>query len=151
MNPIDWSAKARHKDVFFALIPVLLALAAVPAPATVFRMLTGDYTTINPDWSAYENGYTFGTVEDGTPSAPLISTQHLAGSASIQIQVPTDTSGNKQRFEYVIAHASDSDGLHFDNARYCGFAFKVGSTTGFSSSDLFWQAWQGYPWACPPA
>ena len=133
-----------------ALIPVFLALAELPAPATVFRMLTGDYTTINPDWSAYENGYTFNTVEDGTPSSPMISTQHFTGNYSIQIQVPTDNTGNKERFEYVIAHASDSDGLHFDNARYCGFAFKVGSSSAFTSSDLFWQAWQGSPWG-PPA
>jgi hypothetical protein len=134
----------------FAVILVFLALAAAQVQATVFRMLTGDYTSINPDWSAYENGCTYDTVEDGTPSAPLISTQHLTGSYSIQIQVPTDTSGNKERFEYVIAHASDPDGLHFDNARYCGFAFKLGSTAGFTSSDLFWQAWQGSPWG-PPA
>jgi Concanavalin A-like lectin/glucanases superfamily/Polysaccharide lyase/Bacterial Ig domain len=133
-----------------ALIPLFLVLAQVQGAATVFRMLTGDYTTINADWSAYENGYTFNTVQDGTPSAPVISTQHFAGSYSIQVQVPTDTSGGKERFEYVIAHASDSDGLHFDNARYCGFAFKVGSSAGFTSSDLFWQAWQGYPWG-PPA
>jgi hypothetical protein len=134
----------------FALIPVFLALAGLSAPATLFRMLTGDYTTINPDWSAHENGYTFNPVEDGTPSAPVLSTQHFAGSYSIQVQVPTDTSGNKERFEYVIAHASDPDGLHFDNARYCGFAFKLGSSTAFTSSDLFWQAWQGSPWG-PPA
>ena len=129
----------------FALLSLCLAFAKVPVSATVFRMLTGDYTTINPDWAAYENGYTFNTVEDGTPSAPVISTQHFAGSYSIQIQVPTDTSGSKERFEYVIAHGSDSDGLHFDNARYCGFAFKVGSSAAFTSSDLFWQAWQGSP------
>jgi len=67
-------------------------------PATVFRMLTGDYTTINPDWSAYENGNTFATVESGSPFQPLISTQHFAGNRSIQIQVPTDNTGRKERF-----------------------------------------------------
>ena len=105
---------------------------------------------INPDFSAYENGWSFDTVEDGSPSARLISTQHFLGNYSIQIQVSVDASGNKERFEYVIAHASDPDGLRFDNARYCGFAFKVGSAAAFTSSDLFCQAWQGSPWG-PPA
>ena len=51
-----------------ALILILaFGLLLVPrTPATVFRMLTGDYTTINPDWSAYENGSTFATVESGS-------------------------------------------------------------------------------------
>ncbi len=114
-------------------------------------MMTGDYTTINANWSAYENGWTFATVESGSPFAPLISTQHYAGNYSMQIQVPTDNSGNKERFEYVIMPAADTNGLHFDNARYCGFAFKLGApAAAFNSSDLFWQAWQGSPWG-PPA
>jgi hypothetical protein len=121
------------------------------ATAVVFRMMTGDYTTINGNWSAYENGCTFATVESGSPFAPLISTQHYAGNHSIQIQVPSDNTTNKERFEYVIIPASDTNGLHFDNARYCGFAFKLGSpAAAFGSSDLFWQAWQGSPWG-PPA
>ncbi|MDB6017187.1 MAG: hypothetical protein JWR19_1676 [Pedosphaera sp.] len=129
----------------------MILCATIRARAAVYRMLTGDYTTINPDWSAYENGRSFDTVESGSPLQPLISTQHFAGSNSIQIQVPTDTCGSKERFEYTIAHASDPDGLHFDNARYCGFAFKLGSpSAAFNSSDLFWQAWQGSPWG-PPA
>jgi hypothetical protein len=114
-------------------------------------MLTGDYTTLNPDWSAYENGNTFTTVESGTPSQPLISTQHYAGNYSIQIQVPTDNTGNKERFEYTLLPAADSNGLHFDTARYSGFAFRVASpTSSFQSSALIWQAWQGSPWG-PPA
>jgi hypothetical protein len=130
---------------------ITLLFSHVTARATVYRMLTGDFTTINPDWSAYENGFSFDTVESGTPFQPLVSTQHFKGNASLQIQVPTDTSGNKERFEYVIAHATAQDGLHFDNARYCGFAFKLGSpAAAFTSSDLFWQAWQGSPWG-PPA
>ena len=130
---------------------VLLAFLAHPAQATVYRLLTGDYTTINADWSAYENGQTFTTVESGTPSAPVISTQHYAGNASLTIQVPTDNTGNKERFEYTLAHASDPDGLHFDNARYSGFAFRLASpAASFGSSMLFWQAWQGSPWG-PPA
>ncbi len=134
-----------------ALVPAFVVLAAERAPATVFRMLTGDYTIINPDRSAYENGWSFDTVESGTPLQPLIATQHFAGNGSIQIQVPTDASGTKERFEYVVAHATGPDGLHFDNARYCGFAFRLGSpAAAFSSSDLFWQAWQGSPWG-PPA
>src|ERR1022692_4107609 len=88
-----------------------LALPAVEsASATVFRMLTGDFTTINPDWTAYENGRTFATVESGSPFSPLISTQHFAGNKSIQIQLPTDNSGSKERFEYRIAAAADPDG-----------------------------------------
>src|SRR5262249_38541043 len=126
---------------FRAFIVVLVLLATGRAPATVYRMMTGDYTTINPDWSAYENGNSFDTVESGAPSQPLISTEHYAGTSSIQIQVPTDNTGNKERFEYVIAHATDTNGLHFDNARYCGFAFKLSSpAAAFNSSDLFWQA-----------
>jgi len=135
----------------FVLTLIMAFLAVGQARATVFKMLTGDYTTINPDWSAYENGNTFATVESGTPFQPLISTQHFAGSHSIQIQVPMDNSGNKERFEYVISHATDADGLHFDNARYCGFAFRLASpAAAFNSSDLFWQGWQGSPWG-PPA
>ena len=133
------------------LTVVFAASVALRSSATVFRMLSGDYTTINPDWSAYENGWSFDTVESGNPSQPLISTQHFAGNNSIQIQVPSDASGNKERFEYVICHATDSNGLHFDNARHCGFAFRLGSpVAAFNSSDLFWQAWQGSPWG-PPA
>jgi hypothetical protein len=76
----------------------------------------------------------------------LILTQHYAGNNSIQIQVPTDNTGNKERFEYQILAAADPDGLHFDNARYSGFAFKLGAlAAAFQSSDLFWQAWQGSP------
>ena len=59
----------------------------------------------------------------GSPFQPLISTQHCAGNNSIQIQVPTDNTGNKERFEYQILAAADPGGLHFDNARYSGFAF----------------------------
>jgi hypothetical protein len=130
---------------------VILAALPFAASATVFRMLSGDFTAINADWSASENGRTFTTVESGSPSAPLISTERYAGTSSIQVQVPTDNTGNKQRFEYTIAHASDPDGLHFDNARYSGFAFKLGTpAAGFGSSTLFWQAWQGSPWG-PPA
>lgn len=137
--------------MLFILTFACAALFASRARATVFRMLTGDYTVINADWSAYENGNTFDTVESGSPLQPVISTQHYAGTGSIQIQVPTDTSGNKERFEYTIAHATDADGLHFDNSRYCGFAFKLGTNAAaFNSSDLFWQAWQGFPWG-PPA
>jgi hypothetical protein len=132
-------------------LTAVIILFAGSATASVFRMVTGDYTTINPDWSACENGWAFDTVESGSPSQPLVSTQHYAGNFSIQIQVPTDTAGNKERFEYVIAHATDPDGLHFDNSRYCGFAFKLGSPgSAFLGSDLFWQAWQGSPWG-PPA
>jgi len=139
----------RHSSLILILISI--SLVTVRAPATVYRMLTGDYTAINPDWTAYENGWSFDTASNGSPSAPMISAQHFAGNNSIQIQVPTDNTGNKQRFEYVISQPADADGLHFDNARYCGFAFKLGSpAAAFNSSDLFWQAWQGSPWG-PPA
>jgi len=55
----------KMRAVGLTLVFALLAIER--APATVFRMLTGDYTTINPDWSAYENGNTFDTVESGSP------------------------------------------------------------------------------------
>ena len=130
---------------------LLVILAGTNASATVYRMMTGDYTTINNDWSANEGGYTFDPVEDGSPATPVISAEHFAGKYSIGIQVPTDNSGNKERFEYKIAKAADADGLHFDNARYCGFAFKLAApTASFGSSTLIWQAWQGSPWG-PPA
>ena len=139
------------KTPLVILFFVLAILFVQRTPATVFRMLTGDYTTINADWSAYENGSTFATVESGSPFQPLISTQHFAGNNSIQIQVPTDNTGSKERFEYQTLAAADPDGLHFDNARYSGFVFKLGSpAAAFQSSDLFWQAWQGSPWG-PPA
>ncbi len=147
---MKWRPCQCGQVVHVALLAAVL-FGTERAPATVFRLLTGDYTFINGDWSAYENGRTFETVQSGAPSPPLLSTQHYAGQSSIQIQVPTDNSGAKERFEYVIAMASDADGLHFDNARYCGFAFRLGSpAAAFTSSDLFWQAWQGSPWG-PPA
>ncbi|TAK96410.1 MAG: hypothetical protein EPO07_14595, partial [Verrucomicrobia bacterium] len=136
----------------FALLVAFALFAASESSATVYRILTGDNTAINPDWSASENSRTFQTVISGSPSKPWISsTQHFSGAYSIGIQVPTDNSGEKERFEYTIAHASDPDGLHFDNARYSGFAFKLASpASSFGSSMLFWQAWQGSPWG-PPA
>jgi hypothetical protein len=121
-----------------------------PTPNTLFRIMTGDNTTINPDWTATENGYHFDIAENGTPSAPTISPIHLYGNYSIKIQVPTDLSGNAERFEYKIAKATDSDGLHFDNYRYCGFAFMLDSASApFLNSTIFWQAWQGNPWGPP--
>ena len=54
------------KTPLVILFFVLAILFVQRTPATVFRMLTGDYTTINADWSAYENGSTFATVESGS-------------------------------------------------------------------------------------
>jgi hypothetical protein len=131
---------------------LLVVASLVQSPATVYRVLSGDNTAINADWSASEGPWTFDTVISGSPAMPWISsTQHYSGSYSLGIQVPTDNTGNKERFEYVIAHAAEPDGLHFDNARYSGFAFKLASpAAAFGSSTLLWQAWQGSPWG-PPA
>ena len=129
---------------------LLAAVVVTRAPAGVYRELTGDFTTINSNRSASESGYTFDPVQNGSPPAPWISTEHFAGNNSIGIQVPTDHSGNTQRFEYKILKAADADGLHFDNARFSGFAFKLGSApASFTSSTIFWQAWQGSPWGPP--
>lgn len=117
----------------------------------VLRLITAEATTINPDATASEAGRTYSVVKDGMPDPPWISSAHLAGAHALAFHVPTDASGHKQRIEYKIAHASDADGLHFDNARYSGFAFKLGSDPApFLSSALIWQAWQGAPWG-PPA
>lgn len=141
----------RSSFTAWCLSLAIWGLAASTADATVFRMLTGDYTTINSDWSASESGWSFAPVTDGALAKPSISSAHYAGNYSIAIQVPTDESGQKQRVEYKIAGAADADGLHFDNARYSGFAFKLGApVAAFESSTLFWQAWQGSPWG-PPA
>jgi hypothetical protein len=114
------------------------------------RLLTGDSTAIAADWTASEGGHHFDVVKDGAPVQPWISSAHAAGAKSIAFQVPTDTSGHKQRVEYKIALASDADGLHFDNARYAGFAFKLGAAPApFTSSAIFWQAWQGFPYGPP--
>jgi len=128
---------------------------AVPPDATtgtgeVLRLITGDNTVINSDWTASEGGYAFAVVQDGTPSEPYISSAHFTGEHSLAFSVPTDTSGHKQRVEYKIAQAADADGLHFDNARYAGFAFKLGAApAAFTDSAIFWQAWQGYPYGPP--
>jgi hypothetical protein len=46
--------------------------------------------------------------------------------------------------------AADPDGLHFDNSRYAGFAFKLqDAPLPFLGSAIIWQAWQGYPWGPP--
>ncbi len=61
-------------------------------------------------------------------------------------------SGHKQRIEYKVLPAADADGLHFDNARYAGFAFQVPASPApapFLGSAIFWQAWQGYPYGPP--
>jgi hypothetical protein len=117
----------------------------------VLRLITAEATTINPDATASEAGRTYSVVKDGMPDPPWISSAHLAGAHALAFHVPTDASGHKQRIEYKIAHASDADGLHFDNARYSGFAFKLGSDPApFLGSALIWQAWQGAPWG-PPA
>lgn len=123
---------------------------SVRSPA-VLRLLTGDDTTIASDWTASEGGAKFAAVTDGRPLEPWISSAHAFGARSLAFSVPTDTSGHKERVEYKIARAEDLDGLHFDNARYTGFAFKLGASPApFLGSSIFWQAWQGYPWG-PPA
>jgi len=132
---------------FVALLVHLIAGATL---AAVYRMLSGDHTTINPDRSATEAGDTFDPVQNGSPAAPWISTEHFAGNYSVGMQVPTDHSGNAQRFEYKILKAAETNGLHFDNARYSGFAFKLASSpAAFTGSSIFWQAWQGSPWGPP--
>lgn len=117
---------------------------------SVLRRLSGDGTTIADDWTAREGDRRYDVVTDGSPLKPWISSAHASGQRSIAFQVPTDTSGHKQRVEYKIARASDADGLHFDNARYSGFDFKLESSPApFTCSAIFWQAWQGYPWGPP--
>ncbi len=124
--------------------------ASAVAGSSVLRLITGDDTVIAADWTASEGGHTFSVVKDGTPLEPWISSAHEAGSKSLAFGVNTDTSGHKQRVEYKIAQAADVDGLHFDNARYAGFAMKLGdSPAPFTSSAIFWQAWQGYPYGPP--
>lgn len=133
----------------FALI--CSCLIARNSPATVFRLLTGDYTTINPDnWSATENGYSYDEVVNGSPYAPWISTNHFVDNYSIGIEVPTDTSGNKERFEYRIISNTDTNAPHFNNFRYCGFAFMLATNAlPFTDSTLIWQGFQGSPWGAP--
>jgi hypothetical protein len=119
--------------------------------APLLRILTGDHTTIGDDWVAEEGGARFAVVTDGDPQRPWISSAHFAGAHSLAFGVPGDESGHKQRVEYKIAQADDVDGLHFDNARYAGFAFKLGAApAAFEGTAIFWQAWQGFPWG-PPA
>jgi hypothetical protein len=118
--------------------------------APPLRILSGDATTIAADWTATENGIRHAVVTDGAPVKPWISSAHAFGTKSIAFQVPTDPSGHKQRVEYKVAQASDADGLHFDNARYSGFAFKLDAGSApFTGSAIFWQAWQGYPYGPP--
>jgi hypothetical protein len=134
------------------LLPALLA-AACAHPGTdgsVIRRLDGEGTVIAADWSASEDGEQFAPVKDGTPQKPWISSAHASGKGSIAFSVPTDESGQKQRVEYKIAQAADADGLHFDNDRWVGFAFKLGASPApFEGTAIFWQAWQGYPWGPP--
>jgi hypothetical protein len=142
------------------LLALLSACAPVsPQPAEIesgdqlaplLRLLDGEGTVIHDDWSASEGGQDFAVVTDGTPEKPWRSTAHAFGAASLAFAVPTDMSGHKQRVEYKVARAEDADGLHFDNARYAGFAIKLPSSPApFLGSAIFWQAWQGYPWGPP--
>jgi hypothetical protein len=131
----------------------LLALAGLYAgdcPATAFRLLNGDNTVIYSDWNAIEGGNEFYVVTNGAPTKPFLSTEHYLGSNSVAFQVPTDTSGNKERVEYKILETADTNGLNFTNARYCGFAFMLATNPlPFTDSSIFWQAWQGSPWGAP--
>ena len=116
-----------------------------PTHGRLLRLLDGK-AQIGSDGSAIEDGITYPTVVDGSPELPAIVGHALA------FQVPTDTSGHKQRIEYKIARAADFDGLHFTNARYAGFAFQLPATPAplpFLGSAIFWQAWQGYPYGPP--
>jgi hypothetical protein len=134
----------------FALILALAALTAGNLSATIFRYLNGDNTAILSDWNATEDTNEFFVVTDGAPTRPFLSTLHYLGSNSVGFQVPTDTSGNKERVEYKILEATDTNGLAFTNARYCGFAFMLASSPlPFTDSSIFWQAWQGSPWGAP--
>lgn len=120
------------------------------AGGRVLRLLTGDATTIRADWSAVEAGIVYPPVKDGDPMLPVISSEHAAGSSSIEFSVPTDHSGHKQRIEYKIARAEDPDGLHFDNEVWAGFAVQLAASPDpFTGSAILWQAWQGYPWGPP--
>ncbi len=139
------------KNRTLLLISASLALSGGVSCATVYRALTGDATTINANWSASEGGNSFAVVTNGSPLKPWIATEHFAGSSSVAFQVITNLSGDTERVEYKILQAADTNGLHFDNARYSGFAFKLAAPTApFASSTIFWQAWQGAPWG-PPA
>ena len=125
-------------------------VADAPSPGRVLRALDGA-ARIDADGSATENGVTFATVKDGAPALPSLALDETLGQA-LSITVPTDTSGHKQRFEWKILQAADTDGLHFDNARYAGFAVKLPASPApdaFLGSAIFWQAWQGYPYGPP--
>jgi hypothetical protein len=124
--------------------------AEASAAHPVLRTLTGDATAIADDWRASEAGATFDVVTDGAPAKPWISSEHFAGNASLGFRVPSDLSGHKQRVEYKLLKASDADGLHFDNARYSAFAFKLAADNApFLGTTIFWQAWQGFPYGPP--
>jgi hypothetical protein len=112
-------------------------------------VLDGD-ARINPDWTATEAGVVYRTVTDGTPRMPWVSSALWHGHAAVAFEVPTDTSGEKQRIEYKILRAEEPDGLRFDNARYAGFAVKLGAQPApFTGTAIFWQAWQGAPYGPP--
>jgi hypothetical protein len=139
-----------HRSLLLVTCACGAVVEADPRPDAVLRLITGDDTTIAADWTAREGGAHFAVVKDGNPSAPHVSSAHFVGAKSIAFAVPTDTSGHKQRVEYKLAEGKASDGLHFDNARYTGFAFKLGaSPAAFTGSAIFFQAWQGYPWGPP--
>ncbi|HUJ60664.1 MAG TPA: heparin lyase I family protein [Kofleriaceae bacterium] len=133
----------------------LIALAGcAPAAASpggdVLRLLSGDATTIEADWTAREGGHRFAVVRDGAPVRPAISDHHAFGARGLAFEVPTDTSGHKQRVEYKLLEAAAPDGLHFDNARYIGFAFQLAAKPApFLGSAIFCQAWQGFPYGPP--
>jgi hypothetical protein len=145
-------ARAGRRTRAALLGALALGCGAHAATAPTLRLITGDATAIANDWTANENGARFPVVKDGTPARPWISTAHAFGARSLAFMVPTDLSGHKQRVEYKLARAGDPDGLHFDNGRYAGFAFKLdGAPAPFLGSAIFWQAWQGNPWGPPVA
>ena len=125
------------------------ASASIDAsPGRVLRVLD-NAAIIRSDGSAIENGVVFPTVVDGTPPMPSFVADPARGNV-LAFTAPTDLSGHKERIEYKLAQASDADGLHFDNARYVGFAFQLpAGPAPFLGSAIFWQAWQGYPYGPP--
>lgn len=141
-------SQATHVDAPASDAPPPDAPVADAPAGRLLRLLDGN-AAIRPDGSAFEDGVTYPTVTDGMPQLPALVSDPSLGRV-LAFTVPTDTSGHKQRIEYKLAQAVDPDGLHFDNARYAGFAFQIPATSQpFLGTAIFWQAWQGYPYGPP--
>lgn len=137
---------------------ISLALGALSLSSysqDLLRYVDAESTVIQSDWRLKQpkvsgSGYDyFSMVNDGSPLQPALISDAYRGTHSIAYEVNTSTI--KERIEHKFANINDADATLFDVGRYYGFAIKMDPSKwdDFSSSLIFFQAWQGYPYNPP--